>query len=140
MTRCLLDTDILSEIIKGKDAAFAARATAYLEAHGRLTTSAISVAEIIYGLRRVGREDRLRQFELAADLAEVLPFDDATARMAGRINGDLVRQGRIIGMPDVMIAAVALRADIPVVTGNRAHFEQVRVAGYELTILNWRDV
>jgi tRNA(fMet)-specific endonuclease VapC len=140
MNRCLLDTDILSEIIKGKDAAVAANATAYLAAFGRLTTSAISVAEIVHGLRRVGREDRLRQFELAVDLAEVLPFDDATARLAGRINGDLVRQGRTIGMPDVMIAAVALRAEIPVVTGNRAHFEHVRGAGYELTILNWRTV
>ena len=57
MTRCLLDTDILSEIIKGKDATVAARATAYLASYGRLTTSAISVAEIVYGLRRVGRED-----------------------------------------------------------------------------------
>src|SRR5512145_1924393 len=139
MTRCLLDTDILSEIIKGKDTGVAARATAYLAAYGRLTPSAISVAEVVYGLRRVGREDRLRQFELAIDLAEVLPFADDTARLAGRINGDLVRQGRIIGMPDVMIAAVALRAEIPVVTGNRAHFEQVRVVGYDLTILNWRD-
>lgn len=139
MTRCLLDTDILSEVIKGKDATVAARATAYLASHGRLTTSAISVAEIIYGLRRIGREDRIRQFELAANLAEVLTFDDAAARLAGRINGDLVRQGRTIGMPDVMIAAIALRADIPLVTGNRTHFEQVRVAGYELTILNWRN-
>lgn len=140
MTRCLLDTDILSEVIKGKDANVAAAATTYLAAYERLTTSAISVAEIIYGLRRVGREDRLRQFELAIDLAEVLPFDDATARLAGRINGDLVRHGRIIGMPDVMIAAVALRARIPVVTGNQAHFEQVRVSGYDLTIQNWRSV
>ena len=109
MTRCLLDTDILSEVIKGKDAFVAAKAVAYLAAHEQLTTSAISVAEIIYGLRRVGREERLRQFEHAVGLAEVLPFDDVAARIAGRINGDLVRKGRTIGMPDVMIAAVALR-------------------------------
>ena len=71
-------------------------------------------------------------------LAEVLPFDDATARLAGRINGDLVRKGRVIGMPDVMIAAVALRASIPIVSGNQAHFEQIRAAGYDLAIENWR--
>lgn len=139
MTRCLLDTDILSEIIKGKSPGVTAKASAYLAVHGRLTTSAISVAEIVYGLRRVGREDRLMQFESAANLAEVIPFDDPTARLAGRINGDLVRRGRVIGMPDVMIAAVALRAEIPIVTGNRAHYEQVRNAGYDLEILNWRD-
>jgi predicted nucleic acid-binding protein len=138
MTRCLLDTDILSEIIKGRDLAVAARVTTYLETHERLTTSAISVAEIIYGLRRVGREDRLQQFEAAASLAEVLPFDDDAARLAGRINGDLVRKGRVIGMPDVMIAAIALRAGVSIVTGNQAHFEYIRVAGYDLTIQNWR--
>jgi len=103
-----------------------------------LTTSAISVAEIVYGLRRVGREDRLRQFESAANLAEVLPFDDATPRLAGRINGDLVRKGRVIGMPDVLIAAVALRASIPIVSGNQTHFEQIRAAGYDLAIENRR--
>lgn len=138
MTRCLLDTDILSEIIKGKDLAVASRVRAYLETHERLTTSAVSVAEIIYGLRRVGREDRLQQFEAAASLAEVLPFDDDAARLAGRINGDLVRKGRVIGMPDVMIAAIALRAGIPIVTGNQAHFEYIQGVGYDLTIQNWR--
>lgn len=139
MTQCLLDTDILSEIIKGKNANVAARASAYLSAYRQLTTSAISVAEVIYGLRRVGREDRILQFELAVDLAQALPFDDGAARLAGRINGELVRQGRIIGMPDVMIAAIALRAGIAVVTGNRSHFEQVSAVGYQLTVLNWRD-
>ncbi len=139
MIRCLLDTDILSEIIKGKNPVVTAKAAAYLAVHGRLTTSAISIAEIVYGLRRVGREDRLAQFETAANLADVIPFDDLTARLAGRINGDLVRRGRIIGMPDVMIAAVALRAAIPIVTGNQAHFQQVSNVGYPLDIQNWRD-
>lgn len=39
-----------------------------------------------------------------------------------------------------MIAAVALRNGLPIVTGNVAHFEQVRSVGYELTIDNWRAV
>ena len=30
---------------------------------GRLTTSAVTVAEIVYGFRRMGREDRVAQFE-----------------------------------------------------------------------------
>ena len=138
MTRCLLDTDILSEILKGKNPTVTARTKEYLATHGSLTTSAISVAEIVYGLRRVGREDRIREFESTASIADVLPFDDGAARLAGRINGDLVRKGRVIGMPDVMIAAIAVRAGIPVVTGNQAHFEQVRLVGYELSIQNWR--
>jgi predicted nucleic acid-binding protein len=138
MSKRLLDTDILSEIIKGKNAAVAARAAAYLAEQGRFTTSSVSVAEIVYGFRRMGRDDRVAQFEASMDTTDVLPLDDAAARLAGRINADLERAGRIIGMPDVMIAAIALRSALPVVTGNVAHFEQVRIAGYQLVIENWR--
>jgi len=138
MSRQLLDTDILSEVIKGRDRTVAARANAYLAEHGRFTTSAISVAEIVYGLRRMGREDRVAQFEASMDAAEVIALDDAAARIAGRINADLERVGRIIGMPDVMVAAIALRNGVPVVTGNVAHFEHVQSVGYSLTIQNWR--
>ncbi len=139
MTRALLDTDVLSEIIKGKNEMVTARASAYLTEHGRFTTSAISVAEIVYGFRRVAREDRLAQFEASLDAVEVLPFDDAAGRLAGRINADLERRGRIIGMPDVLIAAVALRARVPIVSGNVAHFEFVQSVGYELLVDNWKS-
>jgi tRNA(fMet)-specific endonuclease VapC len=138
MAKVLLDTDILSEILKGKNAAVTAKASAYLAEHGRVTTTAVTVAEIVYGLRRVGREDRVTLFEASLADAEVLPFDDAAARLAGRINADLERAGRVIGLPDVMIAAIALRNSLPVVTGNISHFEQVRAARYDLAIENWR--
>ena len=85
----------------------------------------------------LGREDRVTQFEASLDTAEVLALDDAAARLAGRINADLERVGRVIGMPDV-IAAIALRNGLPIVTGNVAHFEQVRLVGYDLYIDNWR--
>jgi hypothetical protein len=61
MNRSLLDTDILSEIIKGRDLVVAAKARAYLTQVGRFTTLAVSVAAIIYGFRRIGREDRVCQ-------------------------------------------------------------------------------
>lgn len=139
MSRQLLDTDILSEIIKGKDRTVAARAAAYLESEGGFTTTAVTVAEVVYGFRRMGREDRIAAFEASLVNVEVLPFDDATARIAGRINADLQNQGRIIGMPDVMIAAIALHHRLTIVTGNIAHFEYVRALGHELGIDNWRD-
>jgi len=138
MSKVLLDTDILSEILKSKSAVVTARASAYLAQQGCFTTSAVSVAEIVYGLRRVGRDDRVAQFEASLATAEVLPLDDAAARLAGRINADLERAGRIIGMPNVFIAAIALRNSLPIVTGNVAHFEHVRSAGYDLHIDNWR--
>ena len=138
MSKVLLDTDILSEILKGKSAVVSANAKKYLAQQGCFRTSAITVAEIVYGFRRVGREDRVMQFEASLETADVLPLDDAAARLAGRINADLERVGRVIGMPDVLIAATALRNGLPIVTGNVTHFEQVRLVGYELYIDNWR--
>jgi predicted nucleic acid-binding protein len=140
MNRRLLDTDILSEIIKGRDLVVAAKARAYLTQLGRFTTSAVSVAEIIYGFRRIGREDRVSQFEASLTNAEVLPFDAAAARQAGRINADLERSGRTIGMPDAMIAGIALHHQLPLVTGNTAHFGYIHAVGYDLVFENWREV
>lgn len=42
-------------------------------------------------------------------------------------------------MPDVMTAGIALRHRLPLVTGNKAHFEYVREMGYELELANWRE-
>ena len=139
MSKSLLDTDVLSEIIKGKNTAILAKANLYLAEHGRLTTSSVSLTEIIYGFRRMGREDRLAQFESSLASVEVIAFDDAASRFAGRINADLERKGLVIGMPDVMIAAIALRHSLAIVTGNVAHFEYVRSVGYELVIDSWRE-
>jgi tRNA(fMet)-specific endonuclease VapC len=138
MDKAILDTDILSEIIKRKNPIVAARATAYLGTRGRLTLTAISVMEVVYGLRRKGREDRVAQFEASLVQAEVLPFDEAAGRLAGRVTADLERRGRPIGMPDVMIAAIAINQGLPVVTGNVAHYEAIRDAGYPIRIENWR--
>jgi predicted nucleic acid-binding protein len=126
MSRRLLDTDILSE----KNVAIAAEAATYLTQHDQFTTSVVTVAEIVYRFRRMGREDRVNQFEASLGATEVLPLDDAAARLAGRINADLGSHGWTIGMPGVMIAAIALRNRLPIVTGNVAHFEHVHSVDY----------
>jgi tRNA(fMet)-specific endonuclease VapC len=139
MNKTLLDPDILSEILKGRDANVAAIAARYLGEHQQLTFSAVTVFEIIRGYRRVKREAKVESFERALSSCEVLPFDDSAARIAGRIYADLELRGRPVGMPDVMIAAIALQNGFAVATGNVAHFEAVRSAGYELEIVNWRS-
>lgn len=139
MGRVLLDTDILSEILKRKHPSVVARAEMYLAAEGRFTFSVITAMEIVYGLRRVGREDSIRKFESSLADAEVLSFDQDAACLAGRINADLERGGRSVGMPDIMIAAIALERGLPVVTGNERHFAAIAAAGYPLAVENWRS-
>jgi predicted nucleic acid-binding protein len=138
MAKVLLDTDILSEVIKKKDEHVMGRAEAYLAAEGHFTVSVLSVMEVVYGFHRIGREDRVTEFRSLIADHEVLDVDVATAATAGRIYADLEAKGTVVGLADVMIAAVALQHNLPVVTGNVQHFEAVRGAGHPLEIDNWR--
>jgi predicted nucleic acid-binding protein len=141
MTRSLLDTDILSEILKNRDPAVAREAANrnYLARHGELTVSVVSAMEIAYGLHRASRTKQLEAFEATlGSTCNVLLFDMESALLAGRIEAELEKVGSPVDAPDVMIAATAMTARLPVVTGNTAHFEAIRRAGYSLAIENWQ--
>jgi len=62
-----------------------------------------------------------------------LPYDEVTARVAGRVRYGLERQGKKIGVNDLIIAAIGLVHGLTVVTHNTAEFG--RVPG--LTIEDW---
>lgn len=138
MDRALLDTDILSEVLKQRDRVVAERARTYLEEHGQFTISAVTAMEIVKGLHRVQRQPQLQQFVSALSAMDVLPFDSKVAVLAGRIYGDLERTGQPIGRADPMIAASALAAGLAVVTGNVSHYQRIAALGHPLKIENWR--
>jgi tRNA(fMet)-specific endonuclease VapC len=60
----LLDTDMLSEVIKGRDASVRDRARAYLTRYRQLTTSSLTLLEIAYGFARKGRSTELEAYLL----------------------------------------------------------------------------
>lgn len=138
MRRAVLDTDILSEILKGKNATVAARARSYRAEHGRYTFTVVSVLEIVRGLRRARAADRLEAFVSSLGGYEVLGFDVEAAQLAGEIDASLAGVGRPIGTADVIVAAIALRHGLPLVTGNESHYGYIRDAGHRLIIENWR--
>jgi tRNA(fMet)-specific endonuclease VapC len=74
--------------------------------------------------------ERLREFFSPFDS---LPFDDDAAERYGVIRAQLRREGNPIGANDMLIAAIALTADVAVVTRNRQEFR--RVAG--LRVETW---
>lgn len=139
MTKALLDTDILSEILKKKDPRVLARAESYFAREGRYTLSCVTVLEVVRGFQRIGSGERLERFLGSLEEAEVLPLDTQAAVLAGRIDAELTLRGRIIGLGDVMIAAIALRHGLPVVTGNTEHYLNIRNLGYPLELENWRE-
>ena len=112
MDKALLDTDIFSEILKGIAPQVTAQATAYRAIFGRYTISTITVLEIVKGLHKMQREDRVEQFLDGLTTVDVLTLDIPGA--------ELERAGQPIGRADPIIAAIAIRHDLVLVTGNGA--------------------
>jgi tRNA(fMet)-specific endonuclease VapC len=138
MMKTLLDTDIWSEIFKGKNATVLARSASYLSQHGRHTLTVVTVFEVIQGLQRVNRQDRIDAFRRMLEDIEVLELDQASADLAAVIHGELDRTGHAIDVGDAQNAAIALRHRVCVATGNVRHYARVEGLGYPLIVQNWR--
>ena len=94
-----------------------------------LAISALTLAELAAGPHathdteeRARRQDRLQRVESTFD---PLPFDSAAARAYGRVYSAIVATGRKARGPravDLLIAATALGANLPLYTRNTGDF------------------
>ena len=137
----LLDTDTLSELSRGNPAV-TARARAYLAEFGRLTVSAVTVFERLRGYRhaiRAGKpfQRQMHAFEALCTQSVVLPFDNDAADAAATIWSAISRtQRQHVG--DILIAAVAIARQIPLVTKNRRDFESLaKASALKLRLVDW---
>jgi tRNA(fMet)-specific endonuclease VapC len=102
----------------------------------RVHTTAINVAELLFGIRRCQSRRLMRDWEtIVAPVLEVLPFTEQAAYEYVRLRLNLEAQGTPIGDMDLMVASVALAHDAILVTGNTRHFS--RVPGLRLE--NWLE-
>ena len=105
-----------------------------------LFLSAVTIAEIADGIAKAKREGAKRK---ASDLSawlrtvlhlygdRVLPFDSATAEIAGALS-DLARgRGHAPGFADIAIAATARRHHLTILSRNERHF-----AAMEVTVID----
>jgi tRNA(fMet)-specific endonuclease VapC len=129
------DTDVISATIKPPPPLHLIRRLATVPAAEQFTTS-ITVGELIYGARRVGRESLTSRVEAVMRGAQtVLPFDTVAARRFGELKAELERRGEPLAEPDLRIAAIAVSRGLTLVTRNVRHFR--RVPG--LVVENWID-
>ncbi len=136
--KSLLDTDILSEIIKRANPRIITKANTYLKEFNQYTISVITVMEIIEGWQKRKQEERLQQFSTILISQEILSFDLTAAILAGKIYADLETTGQRIGYPDCMIAAITMHHNLTLVTGNVSHYQRIQDLGYSLRLDNWR--
>lgn len=139
MARVLLDTDLLSEVLRQRNPFVTQRAQAYLRENDKFTISSVTVFEVVRGWNHAGRAERGEEFMgWVSAFTEVVAFDTACGAAAGRLGGALTRGGTPIGLADVLIAATAIVHRIPIATGNRAHYERALPLGL-VGLENWRE-
>lgn len=134
MPQALLDTDTLSEVMKGRDPIVAERARNHLRLHRRFAFSIITRYEILRGLKAKDATQQILAFEARCRESRILLLTDAIVSCAAEIYADLYRRGQLISDADVLIAATAMTHDMTLVTENADHFK--RIAG--LRIESWR--
>lgn len=109
----MLDTNVVSRIMQGRDAGLLARLTNLPV--GQLVMSSVTLAELEYGLRRKGQPARLKNALTQVLLRiDVLPWDEKVATCYGEFCTSLEAQGINLSDFDMMIAAhaVALKATL----------------------------
>ena len=118
----LVDTDFLIDLEREWTRDESGPATAYLQAHqdAALAISTVSVLEFLEGYEHTRAGERL------LEAYERLPVTDGVARRGSRLRRSLRAEGRMIGDFDVLIAATALDAGVPLVTANVTHFRRVQ--------------
>ena len=129
--RSLLDTNILSDLVRNPQGRIAARIAEVGE--DAVCTSVIVAAELRFGAAKKGSERLTVQLEAVLGALEVLPFETPADLAYGQLRAQLEAAGTPIGGNDMLIAAHALSAGCAVVTDNEREF--ARVSG--LTVLNW---
>ena len=120
----MLDTDTVIYARNAKPEAVLSRFRSY--APGDLCISAVTMAELEYGINNSSKPDRNRM-ALYLFLAEVnvLPFDANAAYEYGIIRNSLKQKGQLIGANDMLIAAHARSQDLTLITGNVREFSRV---------------
>ena len=131
MSGYLLDTNILSDLIRHPDGLVARR----VEQVGQkeILTSIIVAAELRYGCAKKGSAKLLERVQGLLETIPVLSLDMPTDAQYGLIRAELEAAGQPIGMNDLLIASHALALGLTLVTDNTSEFSRVR----GLKVENW---
>ncbi len=131
MLRYLLDTNIVIYVIKRRPLQ---ALEIFNQNAGRMAISAITLAELQHGAEK--SSDPAANLAVVEDLCsrlEVLPYGSKAAQHYGSIRAALEKQGQMIGVNDLHIAAHARSEGLTLVSNNLREFERVPALQFE----NW---
>lgn len=139
MHKLILDTDTFSEVLKGVNKNIARKSNSYLTSIGYYTVTAVTVSEILYGFYLENMLVDAQNFLGYLNEVEILSFDGNCGSVAGELLSTLEKSGKNIGWADTLIASIALENQLPLVTSNTSHYQNIIDLGYNLIIENWKE-
>jgi tRNA(fMet)-specific endonuclease VapC len=131
VTRYMLDTNILSDLIRNPQGKAARRIAKAGE--DNVCTSIIVAAELRYGCEKSGSTKLRKAVEDLLGEIAVLPFEAPADADYGAIRARLEAAGTPIGGNDLLIAAHARALGAIIVTANVQEFRRVR----DVKVENW---
>ena len=131
MTLYMLDTNIVSDLLRHPDGSAAKRIAEV--GPDAICVSIITAAELRYGCARKGSAKLLAHVEAILESVQALALDLPADAEYGGIRAELEAAGKPIGPNDLLIAAHAYAAGAILVTGNTGEFSRVR----GLRVENW---
>lgn len=131
----LLDTNVLSEIMRGRDASIQNNARAYLAQYGEFRFSILTRYEILRGLEAKQASAQIARFQAQCRKSDILALTDEIVARAAAIYGELYRQGQLINDADILIAATAVVHKLVLVTENEKHMNRIP----NLQLASWKS-
>lgn len=119
----MLDTNILSDMIRNPDGMAAKRMAEMGEA--TVCTSVIVACELRYGAAKRASLSLSKRVQALLEIIPVLPLGSDTDRYYAEIRTVLETTGQCIGGNDLLIAAHCCAVEATLVTHNRKEFDRV---------------
>jgi tRNA(fMet)-specific endonuclease VapC len=124
----LLDTNSCIALMSPTRNAVQKRFTRTVRKGGKFFVPSVVAFELWYGVFKSARqpENTKRCETFFAGPLEMLPFQEADAKVAGELRAQLESAGKPIGAYDTLIASQAMRHKMTLITANVSEFTRVK--------------
>src|SRR5262249_2887863 len=135
MRLSLLDTDMVSEVLKRLHPTVRKKASAYLRQNNQFAFSSVTRYEIIRGLKQNKAKTQLQRIQIFCQHSLLFAIIDDVLDRAAELWVLAYESGHPRNDADLIVAAIALENGRVLVTGNVSHFSWIP----GLTVEDWRQ-
>lgn len=127
----ILDTSYLIELLRGRDKSAETRARELDDKFVEKATTSISVMELWRGVQSINNQKEKKKVEELLQSLLIYSFNEKEAKVSGELEAELLSNGEIIDIEDIMIAGIAKAHGEIILTRNIKHFQKIKGLKFE---------